>query len=143
MEQEDVNDMIAKNPSPEAEIQYQALASNTPVFLNSVTDHPDVQRLIGQVVQLQIENKELKKAMSEAIVNMNCPAVVAEGEWIKGMFCGLEDRDITDRYDACLYGYNRAIEKVNEWVIEILEEVLAINEDNERPTIDEIARGTD
>jgi len=32
----------------------------TPKFLESITEHPDVQRLIGQVVELQAENKKLQ-----------------------------------------------------------------------------------
>lgn len=30
----------------------------------------------------------------------------------QGMGCGVEDRCITDRYEACEYGYNQAIEDV-------------------------------
>jgi hypothetical protein len=30
----------------------------------------------------------------------------------EGMGCGLEDRGITDRYEACQYGFNEAIESV-------------------------------
>jgi len=30
-----------------------------------ITEHPDVQRLIGQVVELQAKNKTLRKALSE------------------------------------------------------------------------------
>ena len=32
----------------------------------------------------------------------------------EGMGCGLEDREITDRYEACEYGWNEAIESVIE-----------------------------
>jgi len=32
----------------------------------------------------------------------------------QGMGCGLEDRDITDRYDAMLHGWEKAIERVAE-----------------------------
>ena len=32
----------------------------------------------------------------------------------EGMGCGLEDLDITDRYEACAYGWNEAIESVME-----------------------------
>lgn len=32
----------------------------------------------------------------------------------EGMGCGLEDREITDRYEACEYGWNEAIEAVME-----------------------------
>ena len=32
----------------------------------------------------------------------------------EGMGCGLEDREITDRYEACEYGWNEAIEAIME-----------------------------
>ena len=34
----------------------------------------------------------------------------------QGMGCGLEDRGITDRYEACEYGWNNAIEAVIETI---------------------------
>uniref|UniRef100_A0A6M3XHA3 Uncharacterized protein n=1 Tax=viral metagenome TaxID=1070528 RepID=A0A6M3XHA3_9ZZZZ len=72
---------------------------------------------------------DIIEAQSEAIEGvlegMDKPAVRCEGEWQTGMFCGLEDRDITDRYDACVYGYETAIKKVKEWAIGHLEAALA------------------
>lgn len=32
----------------------------------------------------------------------------------QGMGCGLEDRDITDRYEACAHGWERALDRVAE-----------------------------
>ncbi len=29
----------------------------------------------------------------------------------EGVGCGLEDRNITDRYEACEYGFNEAVER--------------------------------
>lgn len=96
----------------------------TSKFLNSVTEHPDVQRLIKQVIrgdaknkQLQAKNERLKKELKYIKEQMDCPAIQCEGDWQTGMFCGLEDRNITDRYDACMYGYNHAIERVKEWAL--------------------------
>jgi len=60
-----------------------------------------------------------------AVSNMQKPPVLAEGEWQTGMFCGLEDRGINDRYDACVYGHDQALEKVQEWVIDGLEQAIA------------------
>lgn len=65
----------------------QALKENemnnkTPKFLNSVTEHPDVQRLIKQVIrgdaknkQLQADNERLKEELIETnieIVQQSC-----------------------------------------------------------------------
>ncbi len=68
------------------------------------------------------QRDELLKACKKAVENMEQDAVQANGEWQTGMFCGLEDRNITDRYDACMYGYNNALKKVQEWVIGAIEE---------------------
>jgi len=42
----------------------------------------------------------------------------------QGMGCGLEDQGITDRYEACRYGYEQALEDVNNEVIIDLENQL-------------------
>lgn len=44
----------------------------------------------------------------------------------EGMGCGIEDCGITDRYEACEYGWNKAIEAVTE-VIESMNDVTDIN----------------
>ena len=36
------------------------LVDTTPQMLKPITEHPDVQRLVGQVVELQAENERLK-----------------------------------------------------------------------------------
>jgi len=61
--------------------------------------------------------EELEKTLRDALEAMDKPAVQATGDWQTGMFCGLEDKNITDRYEACIYGYEQALEKVQEWVL--------------------------
>ena len=39
----------------------------TPKLLNSITNHPDVQRLIGQLVKAQAENKRLKEGYDKIL----------------------------------------------------------------------------
>ena len=46
----------------------------------------------------------------------------------QGMGCGLEDQGITDRYEACRYGYEQALEDVNNDVVKDLETQLAEKE---------------
>lgn len=36
----------------------------------------------------------------------------------EGLGCGLEDRNITDRYEAAAYGFEKAVEQLNELVRE-------------------------
>lgn len=57
--------------------------------------------------------------------SMDCDAIQCNGDWQTGMFCGLEDRNITDIYDACMYGYEMALKRVREWVLDGLEEAIA------------------
>lgn len=68
--------------------------------------------------------EELEKAIEESRDTIETDAVQGTGEWQTGMFCGLEDRNITDRYDACQYGYEAALDRVREWVIEPLNAAL-------------------
>ncbi|WP_241836358.1 hypothetical protein, partial [Klebsiella pneumoniae] len=41
----------------------------------------------------------------------------------EGMGCGLEDRGITDRYDACRYGWDEAMERIYGEVIPSADEL--------------------
>ena len=68
---------------------------------------------------------DLLEACEAALKSMEDPPVQCTGEWETGLFCGLEDRDITDRYDACRHGYDMALEKVREWMLEMLEDAIA------------------
>lgn len=79
------------------------------------------KKLKAEIEQQQKIIRELVKAPQKAIKTMESAPVQANGEWETGMFCGLEDRRITDRYEACRYGYDSALEKVQEWIIDELE----------------------
>jgi len=46
---------------PSSKLCHCKMSDTTPKFLESITEHPDVQRLIGQVEILSQENKKLKK----------------------------------------------------------------------------------
>ena len=68
---------------------------------------------------------ELLDACKNAVQRMSDSPVQACGEWETGLFCGLEDRNITDRYDACMHGYEKALERVQEWIIDEIEAAIA------------------
>ena len=63
--------------------------------------------------------------LKEAVKNMESEPVQGVGEWQRGLFCGLEDRGITDRYESCQYGYNQALDKVQEWIIDGMDQIIA------------------
>jgi hypothetical protein len=65
-------------------------------------------RAAGVLVAKDCEMAQLREAMAEAMRHL-------EGEpqyHDQGMGCGLEDRGITDRYDAMQHGWEQAVERV-------------------------------
>lgn len=68
--------------------------------------------------QLAAENVAMKQII-DSVTNLdNEPQYHDEG-----MGCGLEDRGITDRYDACRYGWDEAMERIYGDVIPCAEEM--------------------
>ncbi|MBE3103902.1 hypothetical protein GXB75_04800 [Klebsiella pneumoniae] len=68
--------------------------------------------------QLAAENVAMKQII-DSVTNLdNEPQYHDEG-----MGCGLEDRGITDRYDACRYGWDEAIERIYGEVIPCADEL--------------------
>ncbi|HCT5194022.1 TPA: hypothetical protein OTZ41_001040 [Raoultella ornithinolytica] len=76
------------------------------------------QQLTAENVALALENVAMKQIV-DSVTNLdNEPQYHAEG-----MGCGLEDRGITDRYDACRYGWDEAMERVYGEVIPCADEL--------------------
>ncbi|MEF3140100.1 hypothetical protein J8987_06985 [Klebsiella quasipneumoniae subsp. quasipneumoniae] len=68
--------------------------------------------------RLAAENMEMKQII-DSVTNLdNEPQYHDEG-----MGCGLEDRGITDRYDACRYGWDEAMERIYGEVIPCADEL--------------------
>ncbi len=68
--------------------------------------------------QMAAENVALKQII-DSVTNLdNEPQYHDEG-----MGCGLEDRGITDRYDACRYGWDEAMERIYGEVIPCADEL--------------------
>ena len=68
--------------------------------------------------QLAVENVAMKQII-DSVTNLdNEPQYHDEG-----MGCGLEDRGITDRYDACRYGWDEAMERIYGEVIPCADEL--------------------
>ncbi|MCH8851106.1 MAG: hypothetical protein IID41_00475 [Planctomycetes bacterium] len=53
------------------------------------------------------------------------PSIDLTDEYHAGLHCGLEDRDIGDRYDACDYGFEKGVERVLEWAKDVVEGTIA------------------
>ncbi len=93
------------------------------IHLIIVTPFPgrDVLAIAELIVLACNSRKDLLAACKNAVKQMQDEPVQGQGEWDRGLFCGLEDRDITDRYDACRHGYDKALDKVQEWIIDEIE----------------------
>lgn len=76
------------------------------------------QQLVAENVALALENVAMKQIV-DSVTNLdNEPQYHDEG-----MGCGLEDRGITDRYDACRYGWDEAMERIYGEVIPCADEL--------------------
>ena len=76
------------------------------------------QQLAAENVALALENVAMKQII-DSVTNLdNEPQYHDEG-----MGCGLEDRGITDRYDACRYGWDEAMERIYGEVIPCADEL--------------------
>ena len=72
----------------------------------------------ARIEQLTAENLALKQ-----ILTLVCDHDYEPEYHSQGMGCGLEDRGITDRYDAMEYGWNEAMERVYSEVIPAIDEI--------------------
>lgn len=75
-------------------------------------------QLAAENVGLALDNLALKQIVDSVTDLSNEPQYHDEG-----MGCGLEDRGITDRYDACRYGWDEAIERIYGEVIPCADEL--------------------
>lgn len=79
--------------------------------------------------RLKAENKKLKAALQEIKDGPGEEdSIRLTADYETGLFCGLEDRTISDRYEACIYGFEKAVERVSEWAQGIAEEALGETE---------------
>ena len=78
----------------------------------------EFKQLAAENVALALENLAMKQIV-DSVTNLdNEPQYHDEG-----MGCGLEDRGITDRYDACRYGWDEAMERIYGEVIPCADEL--------------------
>ncbi|UZH17955.1 hypothetical protein JMX02_15230 [Klebsiella pneumoniae] len=78
----------------------------------------EMDKMAAENVALALENVAMKQIV-DSVTNLdNEPQYHDEG-----MGCGLEDRGITDRYDACRYGWDEAMERIYGEVIPCADEL--------------------
>jgi hypothetical protein len=63
------------------------------------------------------ENERMRKVL-EDMAALSCPDIPSldVGDMRKGLHCGVEDRNLRDRYDGADYGFEDACERWTEWV---------------------------
>lgn len=62
----------------------------------------------SELTNLRAENERLRVKLGEIVATLD-----GEPEYhYQGMGCGLEDRNITDRYDAMKYGWDQAMDRI-------------------------------
>ncbi len=92
------------------------------------TGDVDSEKANTDFVVLAVNAHDALVAACEAIEDGpddNCAEIHLTDNYQQGLFCGLEDRDIVDRYDACMYGFEKATERVIEWAKGMVEAALA------------------
>lgn len=64
-----------------------------------------VREMVDEIERLSAEVKSLKAILKETVENPG-------GDYYTGLNCGVEDRDIYDRYEAAAYGWDSAFEYI-------------------------------
>lgn len=75
-----------------------------------------LRTLVDLVEKYHKSNAQLIAACNSILAGpVDEPQIELTGEHHTGLHCGLEDRDICDRYDACDYGFEKGVERTLEW----------------------------
>jgi len=80
----------------------------------------ELTALREEIARLRTENAALRAALEELRDGKDEPEYHAQG-----LGCGVEDRDIVDRYDAAAYGWDSCQERYQEWITIVVNDVLS------------------
>ena len=83
----------------------------------------EIRSLQKQIEHLQANKKELVGVLDALFTFLDAPELGAN-DMRKGLYCGLEDKDITSRYDAAEYGWEECEERYYEWIQSVVIETL-------------------
>jgi len=64
---------------------------------------------------VRVERDRLRDALQLIASGEDAPDLEVEGDARSGLHCGVEDRDLRDRYDGADFGYTVGAEKTLEW----------------------------
>lgn len=90
-----------------------------------IEDAKYLRRLRGKVLARLCEDHDaMEGAIKNALEAFAADSVQANGDYLNGLYCGLEDGDITDKYEAMEHGYECALIRVKDEIMDTLEEAL-------------------
>lgn len=84
--------------------EYAALCSDT-----------ECRDYVDQMDKLKEQRDELLGALERIRDLRDAPAIDATGDFLLGLHCGVEDRDLHDRYECAEYGHTVGVERSLEW----------------------------
>ncbi|ECD9464209.1 hypothetical protein LJV54_000456 [Salmonella enterica] len=112
-------DMVRHSDYAEIEAKYAALAADNDKAMESLKQADAVVKLAHEKFSaLAAENAAMKQIIDSVTDLSNEPQYHAED-----MVCGLEDRGITDRYEAMRHGWDEAMERIYGEVIPCAEKI--------------------
>lgn len=85
-------------------------------------------RLVIQRNEAREENARLREALQRIANCTDAPDIDPVGEIRVGLHCGVEDRNLADRYEGADYGYSCGVERTLEWASNEAKHALAESE---------------
>lgn len=73
-----------------------------------------IKKMQTELTEYREAVRVLAKSISGVQSDMDWPELTSSMR--QGLFCGVEDRDIRDRYDGAAYGYEDALERCAEFI---------------------------
>lgn len=125
---------MSENQDP-AEVAVEALAQHNLCLCDKC--RVEKQAIIRSAFAAQTaELERLRAALNRIAACEDAPQIDATGEWKKGLYCGVEDRDCRDRYDGADFGHAVGVEKALEWASNEAKHALNQNQINDRVIAD-------
>lgn len=91
------------------------------IIANAVTELAQLRdRAAKTVDEAAIRSDERRLLMQALDTTATGDEMNNTGKWRVGLHCGLEDRNITNRYQACDYGFDAGADRALEWAKDII-----------------------
>ena len=81
-----------------------------------------------ELIEAKNKIKKLKQVLQEIADCVGSPDINPSGDLRLGLHCGVEDRDIANRYDAVDFGYAEGVERTLEWAVDLAKHALQTEE---------------